>query len=202
MKRSLQMIGLAAGLVALAGCKGGKQSRVDSKESQVVSAGKVQTDDIEIAVRELCDKVSKHYAQGWPAYIIKTDDGKPQIRVGFIKNKTTTRFEMEMMRGEIYNALVNQGIFYVVGQSDDSATIEDERDYSGAQMGKEVDPTLEDTNGFVLNCEILSDVDEGETESGDTVRQHTYMFDMRFVDVAKKRIVINHRAKLRKQKEL
>lgn len=202
MKRTLQFTGLAAALLVATGCGGGKHKRTDATEASVVDTNKVGGDEIEMAVKDLCDKLSKQYAKGWPQHIILTEEGKPQCRVGKLVNKTSSRFEIEDLRNEIYNALVNQSVVYVVGQKDDVSQVQDERDYSGAMMGKEVDPTKEDTNGFILVGEITDEFIEGENNEGDNVRQHTIWFSLRFVDVQKNRIVVTTRTKMRKEKEL
>jgi hypothetical protein len=193
---------LAASLLSSAGCGGPKHKRTDATEASVVDTNKVGGDEIEIAVKDLCDKLSKQYAKGWPAHIILTEEGKPQARVGDLTNKTTSRFEIEDLRNEIYNALVNQSVVYVVGQKDDVSQVQSEREYSGAMMGKEVDATKEDTNGFILTGEITDEFIEGENAQGENVRQHTIWFSLRFVDIQKNRIVVTTRTKMRKEKEL
>ena len=193
---------LLTALVVGAGCAAKKDRRADSKEASVVKAEHIGGDEIELAVKDLCDQLAKKNAKGWPSHIILTEEGKPQIRVHKLVNKTTERLELEDLRNEIYNALVNQDVVYVVGQKDDVSAVQDEREYSGAMMGKEVDATKEDTTGFVLQGEITDEYIEGENNDGDKVRQHTIWFSLRFVDVQKNRIVVTTRTKLRKEKYL
>lgn len=203
-----EKFGAAALCLALLGCGGPTHRRVDAEEEGVVATRHVGMDEIRPAVKDMCDKIAKKNAEGWPAHVKMSNDPvpKPVVAIDALQNRTRNpEFRLEALRNELLNAIVEQDIVYVTqagqGYADDTKSVHDQRDYSQSGMtneaaGQRIEHGQEDATSLVLRGEVVDDVVKGED-----VRQHDYIFYLRLVDTTKNRPLITTSTKFRKLEE-
>ncbi len=189
----------AAVVAVLAGCGGPTHRVADVTEQGLIETDHIGLNEIRPAVEQMCNKVSQRNAQGWASHIRMTQDPpyKPQVRISDIQNRTTQHFDVVTLKNELLNAMVEQGVVYVVGDAGDLAAVNDERDYSQAGMTNEtIEYGQEDVVALVLRGEITDDI----IRQG-SVKQHDYIFSLRLVDTVKNRVEIVTSTKMRKVRE-
>jgi len=201
MNKAAIGIAIVAALGASAlGCKGKPRHRVaDSSQQGIIKTDHIGLNEIRPVVAELCAKVSKLNAQGWPGHVLMSPEPphKPQVRLAKITNKSIQRFDLDTMRSELTDALVEQGALYLAASGDDLEAALEETEYSQSGMtNQELDYASEDVTALVLTCVITDDVlREGE------VKQHDYVFSLRLTDTVKRRVVASSKTTIRKIRE-
>lgn len=184
---------LAAAVAALAGC-GPTHTEADASDRGMTLVDHIGGKEIEEAVRDFARKLSEKNAAGWPPHIILSD-GKPQVVIRDLVNKTSLHVNTIDLKNELTNMLVEADVVYVVG---DTEAVMDERAYGNAMenQGAAAEVGTEDASGFVLVGEITDDVmDDGDT------KQHDYWFSLRLTDTKKSRIVLTTRTKMRRTRQ-
>lgn len=187
------MLAAAVAALGLAGC-GPTHTEEDSSDRGMVLVDHIGGKEIEEAVRDFARKLSEKNAAGWPPHIILSD-GKPQVVIRDLVNKTSLHVNTIDLKNELTNMLVEADVVYVVG---DTEAVMDERAYGNAMEneGAAAEVGTEDASGFVLLGEITDDVmDDGDT------RQHDYWFSLRLTDTKKSRIVLTTRTKMRRARQ-
>jgi hypothetical protein len=187
---------------ALGGCK--KQDTItDETQSGLVDASHIGGREIETAVKDLAGKISEKNAAGWPEHVKMSSDTppKPVVRIANVTNRTRTHFDLENLKNEIYNTMMEQNVVYFAAQANDLEAVNQERDYSQSGMtdeahGQRVDYGHEDAVGLVLVGEITDDKIEV-----DGTTQYDYWFNLRLVDTVKNRPILTTRTKMRRQRE-
>ncbi len=183
----------------LAGCSSTTHRVADVSEQGLVETDHIGLNEIRPAVEAMCDKIAQLNARGWGSHVRVTQDPphKPQVRMSKIQNRTREHFDVVTLKNELLNAMVEQGVVYVVGDAGDLAAVNDERDYSQAGMtNEELAYGEEDVVALVLRGEITDDV----IEQG-SVKQHDYIFSLRLIDTVKNRVEAVTSTKLRKVRE-
>lgn len=195
---SIAVVGVI-GSVGL-GCRGKPRHRVaDASQQGIIKTDHIGLNDIRPVVADLCAKVSKINAQGWPGHVLMSNDPpyKPQIRLATIKNKSIQRFDLDTLRSELTDAIVEQGAMYLAASGEDLEAALDEADYSQSGMtDQELEMNSEERTALVLTCIITDDVlREGRT------KQHDYIFSLRLTDTVKRRVVASSKTTIRKVRE-
>jgi PBP1b-binding outer membrane lipoprotein LpoB len=188
--------------VAFTGCK--KQDTItDETESGLVDASHIGGREIETAVKDLAGKISEKNGMGWPEHIKMSSDNppKPVVRIANVVNRTRQHFDLENLKNEIYNVMLERDVVYFAAQANDLESVNQERDYSQSGMtneaaGQRVDYGQEDAVGLVLAGEITDDKIEV-----DGATQYDYWFNLRLVDTVKNRPILTTRTKMRRMRE-
>lgn len=196
MKRSIHAFAALALTATFAGCSGPTHTVEDPEDYGVVDEGAINWNEIRPTVDEFLGKIARLNAQGWASYIVMTPEPphKPQVRIHKIMNRTRVRFDVQMLRNNLSNALVEQGIVFLVGDAHDHEAVSGERDYSqsgGTTQNLEGD---EDAVGLVIQGEIQ----DAKIEQGD-VTQHDYQFNLRLIDTRKNRVLAVGNKEFRKK---
>lgn len=197
MRRCIAPLTLALALLAT-GCAT-THRQADVEEQGLVETDHVGLNEIRPAVDAMCAKISELNAQGWPDHVRMTPEPphKPQVRISALKNRTRDHFDVVTLKNELLNAMVEEGVVYVVGDAGDLEAVNQERDYSQAGMtNEELQYGQEDVVALVLRGEITDDV----IEQGRT-KQHDYIFSLRLIDTVKNRVITTTSTKLRKVRE-
>ena len=197
MTRTPLVIACGLALTTLVGCGGPTHRVADPQEYGVVDTDAINWNELRPAVDEMMGEIARLNAQGWPSHVVMTPEApfKPQLRIHTIQNRTRERLDIQAYKNELMNALVNQGIVYVVGDSRDRAAVGAERDYSDAGNTTQELTGDEDATGLVLQGEIQDFVIDQEN-----ARQHDYQFNLRLIDTKKNRILKVTSTKFRKKK--
>ena len=195
MKRTLIAAVLLSG--ALVGCSGPTNTVEDPEDQGLIETDAIGWNELRPAVDDMMKKISEINAEGWPSHVVMTPEPpkKPVLRIHNIQNRTRERLDIQAYKNELMNALVNQGIVYVVGDSRDRAAVGAERDYSDAGNTTQELTGDEDATGLVLQGEIQDFVIDQEN-----ARQHDYQFNLRLIDTKKNRILKVTTTKFRKKK--
>lgn len=195
MKRTLIAAVLLSG--ALVGCSGPTNTVEDPEDQGLIETDAIGWNELRPAVDDMMKKISEINAEGWPSHVVMTPEPpkKPVLRIHNIQNRTRERLDIQAYKNELMNALVNQGIVYVVGDSRDRAAVGAERDYSDAGNTTQELTGDEDATGLVLQGEIQDFVIDQEN-----ARQHDYQFNLRLIDTKKNRILKVTSTKFRKKK--
>lgn len=197
MKRSIHVFAALALTATFAGCSGPTHSVEDPESYGVIDTDAINWNELRPAVDEMMGEISRLNAQGWPSHVVMTPEPpyKPQLRIHTIQNRTRSRLDVQMYKNKLNNALVKQGIVYLVGDAHDHQAVAGERDYSqsgGTTQNLEGD---EDATGLVLQGEIQDSViDQGD------VRQHDFQFNLRLIDTKKNRVLAVSDTEFRKKK--
>ena len=196
MKRTLTAAVLLSGALLL-GCSGPTNTVEDPEDQGLIETDAIGWNELRPAVDDMLKKISEINAEGWPSYVVMTPEPptKPVLRIHTIQNRTRERLDIQAYKNELMNALVNQGIVYVVGDSRDRAAVGAERDYSDAGNTTQELTGDEDATGLVLQGEIQDFVIDQEN-----ARQHDYQFNLRLIDTKKNRILKVTTTKFRKKK--
>lgn len=207
MIRKASLTLAVTGALALVGC-GPKHSEADASDRGLTHVDHIGGKEIEEAVRDMAAKIAKKNAEGWPTHIPMSSDArpKPQVRIDDIVNDTTVRVNVQDLKNEMMNMLVEQDVVYVVGYREgagsDADAIMDERAYAasgmvdGDQAAQAPEMGGEDMTGLLLRGEISDDV-----IVVDGVKQHDYWFSLRLIDTRKGRAVLTTRTKMRRVRE-
>jgi len=182
----------------LLGC-GTTHTRKDINDPGLVETDHVGIYEIRGAVDEMCQKIAKITAEGWPSYVVTTPDPphKPQVRITTIHNRTREKFDIQTLKNELENAMNEQGAVWLVASEGALEEVHTERDYTQSGMTNEsIEHGQEDATGLILYGEITDDViDQGD------VRQHDFMFYLKLYDTKKSRAVVTTKRGFRKEKE-
>ncbi len=196
MNKGLTLVLLSS---LLLGCSGTTHRREDINDPGLVEADHVGLFEIREAVQEMCKKISKQNAEGWPSYVETTPEPprKPQVRITTIHNRTRERFDIQTLKNELENDMNEQGVVWLVANEGALDEVHTEREYTDSGMTNEtIEHGQEDATGLILYGEITDDV----IEQGDT-RQHDFMFYLKLYDTKKSRAVITTKRGFRKVKE-
>jgi Peptidoglycan-synthase activator LpoB len=196
--RATRSMWTALAILAIAGCGGPEHSTGDSDDLGIVQTDRIGGDEIEPAVRELCDKISSKSAQGWPGHVLLSDDLQlPVVRIAAIQNRTPHYFDLVILRNELTHALTTQEAVSVGALYTDLDAIHIAQEYSrSGQTSEEIPVGQADPVGLVLVGEITDEV----VRQGD-IKQHDYYFHLRLVDTVGSRVVLTSRTKIRKIRE-
>ena len=196
MKRTLTAAVLLSGALLL-GCSGPTNTVEDPEDQGLIETDAIGWNELRPAVDDMLKKISEINAEGWPSHVVMPPEPptKPVLRIHTIQNRTRERLDIQAYKNELMNALVNQGIVYVVGDSRDRAAVGAERDYSDAGNTTQELTGDEDATGLVLQGEIQDFVIDQEN-----ARQHDYQFNLRLIDTKKNRILKVTSTKFRKKK--
>ena len=194
MIRKTWFAAAVAAVIGVSGC-GPKHSEGDASDRGLTHVDHIGGKEIEEAVRDFARKVSEKNASGWPEHIQLSSDKKPQIQIKAIENQTRLHVNVDDLKNELTNMLVEQNVVYVVGDTD---AVMDEREYQEAMQtqGATQQTGTEDSTGLSLLGEISDDVIEV-----DGVKQHDYWFSLRLTDTVKRRIVVTTRTKMRRTRD-
>lgn len=185
-------------LASLAGCAGTTHRREDIDDPGLVDADVIGTYEIRKAAEEMCRKIAKQ--RTWPPYVPVTPDGKPQVRITKIINRTTVHFDVRYLKNELENVMNEQGAVWLVAEGGPGGALEEvheEREYSQSGMTADsIEHGQEDATGLILYGEIVeSSIDQRN------VAQRDYVFYLKLYDTRKSRAVITVRKGFRKVKE-
>ncbi|HBP16819.1 MAG TPA: hypothetical protein DEA08_03360 [Planctomycetes bacterium] len=196
MKRTLTAAVLLSGAL-LVGCSGPTNTVEDPEDQGLIETDAIGWNELRPAVDDMLKKISEINAEGWPSHVVMTPETpkKAVLRIHNIQNRTRERLDIQAYKNELMNALVNQGIVYVVGDSRDRAAVGAERDYSDAGNTTQELTGDEDATGLVLQGEIQDFVIDQEN-----ARQHDYQFNLRLIDTKKNRVLKVTSTKFRKKK--
>lgn len=197
MRKALTLAVLSSSI--LMGCAGTTHRREDINDPGLVETDHVGMFEIREAVQEMCKKISKQNAEGWPSYVKMTPEPphKPQVRITTIHNRTRERFDIQTLKNELENDMNEQGAVWLVASEGALEEVHTERDYTQSGMtNEEIEHGQEDATGLILYGEITDDV----IEQGGT-RQHDYVFYLKLYDTRKSRVVITTKRGFRKVKE-
>jgi hypothetical protein len=196
--RSIHVFAAAAlVLMTLVGCSGPTHSDEDNEARGVIDADAINWSQLKPAVDEMLGEISRINAQGWPSQVPMTPDAphRAQLRIHTIQNRTRSRLDVQLYKNMLLNALVKQGIVYVVGDAHDHAAVSGEREYTakgGTTQDLQAD---EDTTGLVLQGEISDAViDQAD------VKQHDFQFNLRLIETKKNRILAVSNTEFRRKK--
>ncbi|MBL4846746.1 MAG: hypothetical protein JKY65_14585 [Planctomycetes bacterium] len=196
--RSIHALTLAAlALMTLAGCSGPTHSVEDPEAHGVIDADAIGWNELRPAVDEMLSEIARLNAQGWPSQVVMTPEAphKPQLRIHTIQNRTRSRLDIQMYKNKLNNALVKQGIVYLVSDAHDHQAVSGERDYSDSGGTTQGIDANEDATGLVLQGEISdSIIDQGD------VRQHDFQFNLRLIETTKNRVLAVSDTEFRKKK--
>jgi hypothetical protein len=189
---------ILSSLLLLAGCTT-THTRQDINDPGLVETDHVGLYEIRGAVDEMCKKIAKQNAEGWPSYVLMTPEPphKPQVRITTIHNRTRERFDIQTLKNELENAMNEQGAVWLVANEGALDEVHTERDYSQSGMtNEEIAHGQEDATGLVLYGEITDDV----IEQGGT-KQHDFMFYLKLYDTRKSRAVLTTKRGFRKVRQ-
>jgi hypothetical protein len=188
---------LTASLLLSLGCGGPTHSVEDPEDHGMIETDGIGWNELRPAVDGMMAEISKLNSQGWPKHVPLTPDAphKPQLRIHVIENRTRERLDIQAYKNKLMNALVKQGILYVVGDSRDRAAVGAERDYSDSGNTTQDLTGDEDATGLVLQGEIEDFVIDHED-----ARQHDYQFNLRLIDTKKNRVLAVTDTQFRKKK--
>lgn len=190
---------LLLALALLAGCAGATTREEDAAQTGVVATDHIGLAELRPAVEALTTEVARLAAAGWEPHVLLTPEPphRPVVRIDKVQNRTREHYDVELLRGELTNALVEQGAVYVAGSGQDLRAVHDERAYSqSGATAAEIADGQEDRVALVVRGEVTDDVIE---QGG--VRQHDYLFSLRLIDTVKDRVVATTSTKLRKVRE-
>ncbi len=190
---------LLIAIALLAGCASASTREDDAAETGVVATDHIGLAELRPAVEALAAEVARLAAAGWEPHVLLTPEPphRPVVRIDKVQNRTREHYDLELLRGELTNALVEQGAVYVAGSGKDMAAVHDERAYSqSGATSAEIADGQEDRVALVVRGEVTDDVIEQ-----DGVRQHDYVFSLRLVDTVKDRVVATTSTELRKVRE-
>lgn len=199
MIRKASLTLAVAGALAVVGC-GPRHSEADASDRGMTHVDHVGGKEIEEAVRDMAKKISEKNAKGWDAHIRMSSDTppKPQLRISDIVNDTSVRVDVQNLKNELTNMLVEQNVCYVINYRERTDAVMDERAYQQATgaAGAVDEMGTEDATGLLLEGEISDDVIEI-----DGTKQHDYWFSLRLVDTVKQRVVLTTRTKMRRVRD-
>jgi PBP1b-binding outer membrane lipoprotein LpoB len=190
---------IIAACLLMLGCKGTTHTREDINEPGLVETDHVGVYEMRGATKEMCKKIAKQNAEGWPAYVKLTPDAphKPQVRITKIHNRTREHFDVNMLKNELENDMNEQGVVWMVASEGALDEVVEEREYTASGMTNEtIQHGQEDATGLILYGEIIDDV----IEQGN-VKQHDFIFYLKLYDTRKSRAVITTKRGFRKKKE-
>jgi peptidoglycan-synthase activator LpoB len=196
MKRSIHALAALALTATFVGCSGPTHSDEDPEARGVIDADSINWHEIRPAVDDFMAKLSRLNAQGWASHVVMTPEPphKPQVRIHNIQNRTRVRFDTQILKNKLSNALVEQGVVFLVSDAHDHQAVSGERDYSqsgGTTQNLEGD---EDATGLVIQGEIQdATIDQGD------VRQHDFQFNLRLIDTRKNRVLAVSDTEFRKK---
>jgi len=156
----------------------------DPEDQGLIETDSIGWRELRPAVDDMLQKISQINARGWPSYVKRTEDGKPQIRVHAIMNRTRERFDTVALKNKLQKALINQGVVYVVSEFRDTDAVEAERDHAASGATTEGLDAAEDVTGIVLKGEIIDMVIDQKN-----AKQHDYQFNLKLIDTRKSRVL-------------
>lgn len=194
---------LLTGLALLSACGGPTNRRGDATQPGVIRADSLQLNEIDDAVKDVCKKVSRRYAKGWPAHVaLSPDDGRPLVRVGKLTKKIPRGHKrgvsMDQLRNELYNSLLEQDILSVVADSEAIGEVDAEREQYEFDSGESAQFAPDQTT-FVLRAEIGVEKVSGEGDD-EGIDQYTYTLALQLWDTVKRRLVVATNTRVRKDR--
>ncbi|MEZ6185134.1 MAG: hypothetical protein R3F62_09020 [Planctomycetota bacterium] len=194
---------LLAGLALLSACSSPQNRRGDSTQYGVTRADTLTLNEIDDAVKDLCKKASRKYAQGWPAHVaLSPDDGRPLVRVGTLTKKIPRGHKrgvsMDQLRNSLFNALTEQDILSVVAGEEAMEDVDQDREQFEFDSGEsaQFDP---DQTTFVLRGEVGVEKLSGEGDE-EGIDQYTYTLALQLWDTVKRRLVVATNTRVRKDR--
>lgn len=117
-------------------------------------AGALPAAFLDRVVTDFCGQVSQRHARGWPAHVIRGDDGLPTavIRVQDRRGAGEGQ-DAELLRARLTRALTEQGVLGV--REGDGQEPEEPED--PIEPGDPVDTRREDTTSFAVQVDLQSD---------------------------------------------
>ena len=142
----------------LSACGGPQNRRSDPNQQGVTRADTLQLKDLNYAVEDICTKLSRKYAKGWPAHVaLSPDDGRALVRLGEITKKiprgVNRGVNTSQLRSNLMNALVEQDVLSVVYDKDAAQDLTESQAQDEFDRGQ-ANTTAMDQATFVLRGSI------------------------------------------------
>lgn len=141
----------------------------------------------EDAARDLAAQITSHSIRGWPAHMtLSGEPPMPRLRLGTLRNESRTPLDLDVLRGELTQRLLEGGKVSVATTRDEHARVDEER------AAVEDEPTVMSTEERVVSLLVTGSVrDDLQLVDGD--KTHTMMVELRLLDVRDMSILLQAR---------